>query len=223
LLELYFMPSPNTWKVSIMLEECELAYRLVPVNVMEGEQHRAEFVKISPNGRIPAIVDTDGPNERLPIFESGAILLYLAEKTGRFLPAGGAPRYEALQWLFWQVSGLGPMAGQAHVFRQAKEPVPAAIERYNKEVARLYAVLDRQLTGRDFIAGDYGVADISCFGWVWFHHMHGQDLTVYPNIQEWFDRLSARPAVQRGKALALDMLPDNLRGALAGKEWPASQ
>jgi GST-like protein len=221
MIELYYFPTPNTWKAAIMLEECGLPYTVKPVDIRAGEQLKPEFLAISPNNKVPTIVDLDGPEGKpLAIFESGAILVYLAEKSGKLLP-GGAARSEVLQWLFWQVGGLGPMAGQAHVFRNIDPPNPPALERYVKESARLYGVMDRRLADRDHLAGDYSIADISCFGWVWFHNMHGQDLALFPNISAWFARLSMRDAVKRGKLVGLDLLPDDFRERLSGYELDA--
>ena len=173
MIELFYFPSPNTWKASIMLEECELPYRLKIIDITKNEQFDASFLSISPNNRVPAIVDHDAPEGARPVFESGAILVYLAEKSNRFLPASGPHRTEVLEWLFWQVGGLGPMAGQAHHFRRyAAEGNAYAVDRYTRECARLYGVLDRRLQGRAWIAGDYSVADISCWGWVWYHRLH---------------------------------------------------
>jgi GSH-dependent disulfide-bond oxidoreductase len=222
MIELYYQPSPNTWKVSIMLEECGLPYVVKPINISNGDQRTPEFLAINPNGRIPAIVDTEGPSGDIAIFESGAILVYLAEKAGRLLPASGVERYDALQWLFWQMGGLGPMLGQAHVFRNAADRIPFAIDRYTNEATRLYGVMDRRLGDRAYLAGAYGVADIACFGWVWFHNMHGQDLAHFPNVAAWFERVGARDAVKRGRLLGLDMVSEQQAARLGGKEWPAA-
>jgi GST-like protein len=201
-----------------MLEECGLPYTVKPVNIGAGEQHAPAFLAISPNNRVPAIVDLDGPDGKpLPIFESGAILVYLAEKIGKFLP-GGAARSDVLQWLFWQVGGLGPMAGQAHFFRNAETPNPAALERYVKETARLYGVMDRRLAERDYLAGDYSIADIACFGWVWFHNLQGQDLALFPQVSNWFARVSARDAVKQGRLVGLDQYPEDFRDRMLGYE-----
>ncbi|MFP2904597.1 glutathione binding-like protein [Pyxidicoccus sp. 3LFB2] len=201
MIDLYFSPTPNGLKVRLFLEETGLAYRLVPVRLSAGEQFAPAFLAISPNNKIPAIVDHapmygDAP---LPMFESGAILLYLAEKSGQLLPADSRARLEALQWLFWQVSGLGPMAGQAGYFRvYAPEPLPAAIERYTREVSRLYGVLDRRLEGRDYLAGEaYSIADIACYPWVVPHAAHGQSLSSFPHVERWFERITRRAATQR--------------------------
>ena len=218
MIELYYFSTPNTWKIAIMLEECGLRYTLKPVNIQTGEQHQPSFLAISPNNRVPAIVDLDGPDGKpLPIFESGAILVYLAEKTGKFLP-GGAARSDVLQWLFWQVGGLGPMAGQAHFFRNAETPNPAALERYVNECARLYGVMDRRLADRDYLAVDYSIADIACFGWIWFHNLQGQDLALFPNLSAWFARLSARDGVKEGRLVGIDLVPESYRDRMTGYE-----
>jgi GST-like protein len=222
MIDLYYFPSPNTWKVSILLEECGLDYRVVPVDITKDEQFRPEFLAISPNNRVPAIVDHDVPAGPQPVFESGAILLYLAEKTGRFLAPAGPARIAALEWLMWQMGGLGPMAGQAHHFRRyAPSGNDYAIERYTKECARLYGVLDRRLEGREWLAGDYSIADVACWGWVWFHRLHGQDLANFPAVRRWFLAMSARPAVQRGKSLRLDMVSPEFRKVLEGPWYEA--
>ncbi|HTA64707.1 MAG TPA: glutathione binding-like protein [Xanthomonadaceae bacterium] len=201
MIDLYFSPTPNGLKIRLFLEETGLAHRIVPIRLSAGEQFAPEFLAISPNNKMPAIVDRaprDGGAPQ-PAFESGAILLHLAEKCGRLLPENGRDRLEALQWLFWQVSGLGPMAGQAGYFRvYASVPVPEAIERYTRELARLYGVLDRRLAGRSFIAGDaYSIADIAIYPWIVPHRAHGQDLQAFPELQRWFEAIAARPATQR--------------------------
>jgi len=208
MIDLYYWPTPNGWKISIALEEMELPYRVKPVNIGRGEQFEADFLKISPNNRIPAIVDDDpnGADEPIAIFESGAILLYLAEKSGRFLPAELALRYRVVQWLMWQVGGLGPMLGQNHHFRSyAPEPIPYAVDRYTNEARRLYGVLDRQLEGRDYIAGEYSIADMACWPWVVPHERQGMNLADTPNVQRWFERVKARPAVARGFAVGQEL------------------
>ena len=201
MIDLYFSPTPNGLKIKLALEEMGLAYRIVPVRLSKGEQHTPAFQAISPNAKIPAIVDhapqaMEGP---VSVFESGAILLYLAQKSGQLMPAGEAARLEALQWLFWQVGGLGPMAGQAGYFRvYAPQPLPEAIERYTREVKRLYGVLDRRLEGHAWLAGDaYSVADIACYPWIVPHRPHGQSLAEHPHLARWFERIAARPATQR--------------------------
>jgi len=205
MIDLYYWPTPNGWKLSIMLEECALAYRTVPVNIGKGEQFHADFLAISPNNRIPAIVDhaPKGTNAPLALFESGAILQYLAEKTGRFLPQDINGRYQVLQWLYWQVGGLGPMAGQnGHFLLYAPERVPYAIDRYGAEVRRLYGVLDGQLarTGA-YLAGDYSIADMAAFPWVMTHKAQQLTLDDWPHVQRWFAAVRAREAVQAGLAV----------------------
>jgi len=214
MIDLYFSPTPNSWKVSIMLEELGLPYLVHFVDIQTGEQKQPWFLDINPNGRVPAIVDRDDPGHPVPVFESGAILVYLAEKTGRFLAPSGVRRTQALQWLFWQMAGLGPMAGQAHVFRRMEQKIPFAIERYTTESARLYGVLDRRLGQEAWLAGDYGIADMSCWGWVAFHAWHGQDLADFPNVSRWFGEMRGRPAVKRATAVALDRISPVMRTIL---------
>lgn len=217
MIDLYYFPSPNTWKASIMLEECGLPYRLRQIDITKDEQFTPEFLAISPNNRVPAIVDHDAPGGPQSVFESGAILVYLAEKTGKFLAPSGPVRVATLEWLFWQMGGLGPMAGQAHHFRRyAPEGNEYGADRYTREAARLYGVLDRRLDGRSWIAGDYSIADIACWGWVWFHRLHGQNLADFPNVARWFFAMSARPAVEAGKAAGLNMLAEDIRPMFAG-------
>jgi GST-like protein len=204
MIDLYAWPTPNGQKVSIMLEECGLAYNVIAVDINKGEQFASGFLKISPNNRIPAIVDPDGPDgEPVALFESGAILVYLAEKTGRFLPATGDARYAVLQWLMFQMGGLGPMCGQAHHFRQAMGgvEVPYGVERYTREVGRLYGVMDRRLGEASYLAGDYSIADMACWPWVRPHRRQGKSLDDFPNLKRWFETVGARPAVRRGMAL----------------------
>ena len=203
MIELYAWPTPNAHKVSIMLEECALAYEVIAVDITRGDQFRPDFLKISPNNRMPAIVDRDGPEGRpVSVFESGAILIYLAEKCGRFLPPGGNARYAVLEWLMFQMANLGPVCGQAHHFRDAAaEKIPYAIDRFTNEAGRLYAVMDRRLAEADYLAGAYSIADMACWPWVRLHRYHGQDWAPYPNVKRWFDAISARPAVQRGMKL----------------------
>lgn len=198
MIDLYFWPTPNGLKVKLFLEEAGLAYREVPVNIGKGEQFAPEFLAISPNNKIPAIMDHAPAVGGAPIslFESGAILLYLAEKTERFIPWELRKRMDVLQWLIWQVAGLGPMAGQAGHFRvYAPKPVPYAIERYTREVSRLYGVLDKRLADREFIAGEYSIADMACYPWIVPHAGHGQDLDNFPNLKRWFETIRVRPAV----------------------------
>lgn len=198
MIDFYFAATPNGLKVRLFLEEAELPHRIVPVNLGRGEQFRPEFLRISPNGKIPAIVD-HAPDGTAPVsvFESGAILIYLAEKTGRFMPPDAAGRMDVLQWLFWQVGGLGPMAGQIGHFNVfAPEKVPYAIDRYTRELHRLYGVLDRRLAGREFIAGEYSIADIACYPWIVPHAPHGQRLDDFPHLKRWFETIAARPGTR---------------------------
>ena len=198
MIDLYFWTTPNGYKIPLFLEEAGVAYNIVPVNIGKGEQFTPGFLKISPNNRIPAIVDhaPAGGGSPISLFESGAILLYLAEKTGKFLPADPAGRAEVLQWLFWQMGGLGPMAGQnLHFSAYAPETIPYAIERYENETARLYGVLDRRLAGRDFVAGeDYSIADMAIYPWVLTLERNRKRLDDFPNLKRWFDAIAARPA-----------------------------
>jgi GST-like protein len=201
MIDLYFSPTPNGMKIRLFMEETGLEHRIVPVHLSAGEQFAPGFLAISPNNKIPAIVDhapVDG-GAPLPMFESGAILLYLAEKSGQLLPAAGRARAQAMQWLFWQVGGLGPMAGQAGHFRvHAPHPVAYAVERYTRELRRLYGVLDRQLEGRPWLAGDTcSIADLACYPWVVPHRGLGQELGDFPHLARWFEAIAQRPATQR--------------------------
>jgi GSH-dependent disulfide-bond oxidoreductase len=202
-IELHYWPTPNGWKISIMLEECGLPYTVVPVNIGKGDQFKPEFLAISPNNRMPAIVDPDGPGGKpIAVFESGAILQYLGRKTGKFYPQDERGRVEVEQWLFWQMGGVGPMAGQAHHFRTyAAEKIAYAIDRYTNEVNRLYGVLDKRLADRQFVAGDYSIADMATFPWARLWERQGQDIAQFPNMKRWLDVIAARPAVQRGLAI----------------------
>lgn len=196
MIELYYWPTPNGHKISIMLEECGLEYAVRAVDIGAGDQFAPEFLAISPNNRIPAIVDSD---TGISVFEGGAILVYLAEKAGRFLPTDTTQRFDVLQWLFWQAGGLGPMAGQlSHFVNYVQEDVPYAHKRYANEYDRLLAVMDVRLRNRDFLAGDYSIADIASFPWVLPYRRFGNDLDNFPNLRRWFDTLKERPAVQRG-------------------------
>ena len=205
MIDLYTWSTPNGRKVSIMLEELALAYNVHPVDIGKGDQFAAGFVAISPNAKIPAIVDSEGPEGKpYSLFESGAILLYLADKTGRFLPQKKTHRFEAIQWLMFQMGGVGPMFGQVHHFlRAAPEPVPYAIERYSKEARRLYGVMDKHLSGRDWLAAQYCVADIATYPWVARHEWHKVDLADFPNVKRWYDVVGSRAAVQRGMKVPL--------------------
>ena len=199
-IDLYYWPTPNGFKITIMLEECGLPYAIKPVNIGKGDQFKPEFLAIAPNNRMPAIVDPDGPGGKpISIFESGAILQYLGRKTGRFYPSEERARVEVDQWLFWQMGGLGPMAGQCHHFRNyAPEKIPYGIDRYTNEVNRLYGVLNKRLADRDFIAGDYSIADMASFPWVRPYKNQGQDIAEFPNLDRWFKRMHERPAVAKG-------------------------
>lgn len=199
-IELHYWPTPNGWKISIMLEELGVPYEVCYVNIGAGEQFRPEFLAIAPNNRMPAIVDPEGPDgEPISVFESGTILQYLGRKFARFYPQGERARVAVDEWLFWQMGGLGPMAGQAHHFRQyAPEKVEYAINRYTNEVNRLYGVMNRRLEERDYLAGDYSIADMACYGWVVPHENQGQNLDDFPNLKRWFETVRARPAVERG-------------------------
>ena len=202
-IQLYTWSTPNGRKISIALEEMGLDYEAHPIDITKGKQHDPEFLKVSPNNRIPGIVDPDGPaGKPISLFESGAILIYLAEKTGGFMPRDVHGRYVALQWLMWQMGGFGPMLGQAHHFRRfAPEKIDYAIERYTKETARLYGVLDKRLAEAEFMAGDYSVADMATYPWAARHEWQGIDLADFANVKRWYDAIGARPAVQRGMAV----------------------
>jgi GST-like protein len=205
MIDLYYWTTPNGHKITIFLEEAGLPYRIIPVDIAKGQQFDRHFLSFSPNNRIPAIIDTEPADggEPISVFESGAILQYLAEKTGRFLPADVRGRVEVMEWLFWQMAGLGPMAGQNHHFVQyAPERIPYAMDRYVKETNRLYGVLDRRLADRDFIAGDYSIADMACYPWIVPHARQQQKLEDFPHLARWFAAMAARPAVQRAYARA---------------------
>jgi GST-like protein len=206
MIDLFYWPTPNGHKISIMLEECGLAYKAIPVSIADGDQFAAEFLRIAPNNRIPAIVDHD---TGISVFEGGAILIYLAEKTGMLLPDAPAQRFEVLQWLFWQAGGLGPMAGQlSHFVNYFVEEVPYAHQRYLDEYDRLLAVMDVRLRDRQFLAGDYSIADIASFPWVRPYKRLGNDLNKFENLKRWFDGLKQRPAVRAGIDLGRDWKRD---------------
>jgi len=205
MIDLHYWTTPNGHKITIALEELGTPYRIVPVNISAGEQFAPGFLRVSPNNRIPAIVDhaPDDGGGSLAIFESGAILEYLADKTGKLLPSARRERFEVLQWLYWQMAGLGPMAGQNHHFSHyASERIPYAVERYVNETNRLYGVLDRRLNDRPFVAGEYSIADIACYPWIRLHKRQGQNLSEFPGIARWFASLSERPAVRRAYEIA---------------------
>ena len=203
MIELYTWSTPNGRKVSIALEELGLAYRAHPINITKGEQHDPAFLKISPNNKIPAIVDPEGPDGApIEMFESGAILIYLAEKTGRLMPQKPRERYAMMEWLMWQMGNYGPMLGQAHHFRRfAPEKIPYAVERYSNEARRLYGVLDRRLADVPYMAGDYSIADIATFPWAARHEWQGIELGDFPNLHRWYKAVAGRPAVERGMAV----------------------
>jgi GST-like protein len=206
MIDLYYWTTPNGHKVTLFLEEAGLPYKIHPINIGKGQQFDPDFLSIAPNNRIPAIVDRQplGGGEPISLFESGAILLYLADKTGRFIPGDIHGRAEVLQWLFWQMSGLGPMAGQNHHFSgYASEKIPYAIDRYVRETARLYGVMDRRLADRPFLAGEtYSIADMACYPWVVPHERQGQDLNNFPHLKRWFDAIAERAGTRRAYALA---------------------
>ncbi|MBY0226851.1 MAG: glutathione S-transferase N-terminal domain-containing protein [Hyphomicrobium sp.] len=211
-IELHFWPTPNGQKIAIALEELDLPYVIHPVNITRGHQFKPEYLAISPNNKMPAIVDPDGPGgEPVSIFESGAILQYLARRTGKLRGKGKRDRLVVEQWLFWQVAGFGPMAGQAHHFRHyAPEKIQYGIDRYTKELTRLYGVLDKQLVGRDFIADKYSIADIASYPWALNWEKQGQDISAFPNVKAWLARIGARPAVIRGMAAGKDLAPQQV-------------
>jgi GSH-dependent disulfide-bond oxidoreductase len=205
MIDLYYWTTPNGHKITLFLEETGLPYTLHPINIGKGEQFAPAFLAIAPNNRIPAIVDQDPADGQapIPLFESGAILLYLAEKTHQFIPTDPRGRADVLQWLFWQMGGLGPMAGQNHHFSQyAPEKLPYAIDRYVRETNRLYGVLDKRLADREFIAGDYSIADMASYPWIVPHQKQGQDLDDFPHLKRWFEAIKARPATVRAYARA---------------------
>ena len=203
MIDLYTWPTPNGHKVHIFLEETGLEYTVIPVNILTGDQFDPEFLKISPNNKMPAMVDRDGPDSKpYAVFESGAMLLYLAEKTGQFMPVGMAERYTVIQWLMFQMGGIGPMLGQAHHFRlYAPEKIEYAFNRYTNEASRLYRVVDTRLAEFEYLAGDYSIADMATYPWLRYHENQGQKLEDYPHLKRWYDAISARPAVQRGLAV----------------------
>jgi GST-like protein len=205
MIDFYFWTTPNGYKISIMLEECGLPYRVHPVDINKGDQFKPEFLAISPNNKIPAIVDPEGPGRKpISIFESGAILQYLGHKTGTAYPKNARRRVEVDEWLFWQVGGFGPMLGQANHFRlYAKEKISYGIERYTTESSRLYGVLDRRLADREYVCGDYSIADIASFPWARTWKNQGQDISSLPNVAAWLERMEARPAVKRGLAVSV--------------------
>ena len=203
MIDLYYAPTPNGWKISIMLEEAEMEYKVIPVNLGAGDQFKPEFLKISPNNRMPVIVDSDGPGgEEISVFESGAILMYLGEKSGKFFPQSDKERIRVLEWLFWQIGGLGPMAGQVSHFVNYAPNFPGdhtySEKRYKNEYDRLLGVMDMVLEERDFLAGEYSIADMACFPWVTAYKRYEVDLDSFKNVRRWFDEIKSRPAVRKG-------------------------
>jgi GST-like protein len=221
-IDLYYWPTPNGWKITVMLEECRLPYSMIPVDISKGEQFKPEFLAISPNNRMPAIVDHDGPGGKpISVFESGAILQYLGRKTGKLYPTDERGRVEVEQWLFWQMANLGPKAGEANHFRNyAPEKLSYAIDRFANEMHRIYGVMNARLADRDFLAGKYSIADIACIGWVSRAERFGHDLSEFPNVRRWRDAVTARPAVKRGlsvkveAAFRVDMTDPSVRAVL---------
>jgi GSH-dependent disulfide-bond oxidoreductase len=208
MIDLYYWTTPNGHKITIFLEEAALPYRIVPVNISKGDQFKLGFLAISPNNRIPAIVDLNPKDSRTPVsvFESGAILVYLAEKTGKYVPNGFRERVEVMEWLFWQMGGIGPMAGQNHHFAHyAPEKIPYAIDRYVKETNRLYGVLNKRLANREFVAGRYSIADMAIYPWIVPHERQGQNLKEFPDLKRWFEAMGDRAAVKRAYALAKEI------------------
>ena len=219
MIELFFWPTPNGYKATITLAELGLLDKVTPIDILSGEQFDPAYLELNPNNKVPTIIDHDGPGGKpVTIFESGAILLYLAEKTGKLLPKSEFKRLEAIQWLFFQVSSMGPMLGQTHHFRTyAPEKIEYAINRYTKEAERLYKILDNRLSDHDFLADEYSIADIATFTWVRPRKMQGQSLDDYPNVKRWYDTIKVRPAISEG----LSVLSDNMKwNAKPGsKEW----
>jgi len=208
MIDLYYWTTPNGHKITIFLEEAGLKYNIIPINIGAGDQFKPEFLKISPNNRMPAIVDPDGPGGKpIAIFESGAILMYLAEKTGKLMPSDPRGKYNVIQWLMFQMASVGPMLGQAHHFRvYAPEKLEYAINRYTNEAKRIYNVIEKQLSQSPYIAGDYSIADIAIYPWLVPHNMQGQNLDDFPHLKKWYEGIRARPAVQAGFAAMSDQL-----------------
>jgi len=220
MIDLHYWTTPNGHKITMFLEETGLEYKIFPVNIGKGEQFNAEFLAISPNNRIPALIDRapKGGGAPIAVFESGAMLVYLAEKTGKFLPASGAPRYDVMQWLFWQMGGLGPMSGQTNHFKNyAVEKLQYAIDRYVNEVNRLYGVMDRRLAYRDYLGGEYSIADMASYPWVVPWERQDQNIDDFPNLKRWLKAIEARPATQRAYAKAKEVNP-NLGGIRTPEE-----
>jgi len=226
MIDLYYWPTPNGHKIPIMLEECRLDYEVHPINMLKGDQFTPAYLKINPNNKIPAIVDRDGPGGKpYKVFESGAILIYLAEKSGQFMPQDQRARFDVLQWLMWQMGGLGPMLGQnGHFLLYAPEKIPYAMDRYTREAKRLYGVLDAHLAGRDYIAGEYSIADMACFPWIMTHKAQGLSLDEWPNVKRWYALLRARPKLQAGLAVGKEErkpMDEQARKIMFGVDKPA--
>jgi GST-like protein len=222
MIDVYFWPTPNGYKVTILLEELGWKYNVIPVNIGKGEQFEPEFLKMSPNNRMPAIVDREGPGvQPIAIFESGAILLYLAEKAGwKLLPHDTRRRYEVIQWLMFQMASVGPMLGQAHHFRRyAPEKLPYAIDRYTNEAKRIYGVIDKRLSEVPYVAGEYSIADLAIYPWLRPHKWQGQKLEDFPNLKKWYEEIEARPAVQRGCAVMKEQLERQRSVVPDPKSW----
>ena len=229
-IDLYYWPTPNGWKITIFLEEVELPYNVIPVDITAGDQFEPEFLKISPNNKMPAIIDPEGPDGApISVFESGAILIYLSEKTDKFLPGSPRERYEVLQWLMFQMGHVGPMLGQAHHFRQyAPEEVPYAIDRYTNEATRLYEIMDQRLSETDYFAGgEYSIADMAIYPWLVSHERQGQRLEDFPNLARWYENIATRPAVERALEVGSELrrpitdLDEKARDALFGNRGQA--
>jgi GST-like protein len=211
MIDLYYWTTPNGHKITMFLEETGLKYKVIPVNIGKGEQFKPDFLAVSPNNRIPALVDHEpkGGGKPVSVFESGAMLVYLAEKTGKFLAASGAARYDAMQWLFWQMGNLGPMSGQNnHFSNYANDKIQYAMDRYRNEVNRLYGVMDTRLAGRDYLAGDYSIADMACYPWVVPWERQGQKIDDFPHLKRWLEAIKAKPATERAYALAKQVNPN---------------
>jgi GSH-dependent disulfide-bond oxidoreductase len=224
MIDVYFWPTPNGYKVTVMLEELGLKYNIVPVNIGRGDQFRPEFLKISPNNRMPAIIDSEGPGGKpFAIFESGAILMYLAEKYGKLMPSETRGKYEVIEWLMFQMASVGPMLGQAHHFRlYAPEKLQYAIDRYTNEARRIYNVIDKRLGDAAYLAGEYSIADVAVYPWLVPHNMQGQNLDDTPNLKRWYEEVRNRPAVQRGFAVMAEEVA-KMREAAAASQRPHDQ
>ncbi len=224
MLDLYFWPTPNGYKITMLLEELSLKYNIVPVNIGKGDQFEPEFLKISPNNKMPALTDSEGPGGKpISIFESGAIMIYLAEKHGKFMPTEPRGRYNVLQWLMFQMGTVGPMLGQAHHFRRyAPDQIKYAIDRYTNEASRIYNVIDRRLEEGEYLAGDYSIADMATYPWLVPHKMQGQELDAYPNLKRWYEAIRSRPATQRGFAVMADTV-EKMRAAALERQKPHDQ